>query len=61
CSGKLTVLIVAHRLSTVEKADIIAVIQEGSVVQIGTHQTLMKDSEGLYYALVSRQLLTEMS
>ncbi|PIO65166.1 ABC transporter, ATP-binding protein, partial [Teladorsagia circumcincta] len=61
CSGKLTVLIVAHRLSTVEKADIIAVIQEGSVVQIGTHQTLMEDPEGLYYALVSRQLLTEMS
>ncbi|KAK6014037.1 ABC transporter, ATP-binding protein [Ostertagia ostertagi] len=42
CSGKLTVLIVAHRLSTVEKADTIAVIQEGSVVQIGTHQSLMK-------------------
>ncbi|KAK5964602.1 hypothetical protein GCK32_001549 [Trichostrongylus colubriformis] len=61
CASKVTVLIVAHRLSTVEKADIIAVIQKGSVVQIGTHKTLMENTEGLYYALVSRQLLTEMS
>uniref|UniRef100_A0A183G9E0 ABC transporter domain-containing protein n=1 Tax=Heligmosomoides polygyrus TaxID=6339 RepID=A0A183G9E0_HELPZ len=61
CAGKHTVLIVAHRLSTVEKADTIAVIQKGSVIQIGTHGSLMEDSEGLYYSLVSRQLLTEMS
>ncbi|WKX89688.1 hypothetical protein Q1695_008939 [Nippostrongylus brasiliensis] len=61
CSGKHTVLIVAHRLSTVEKADQIVVIQQGSAVQIGTHQTLMAQPDGLYYSLVSKQLLTEMS
>ncbi|EPB73130.1 ABC transporter, ATP-binding protein [Ancylostoma ceylanicum] len=57
CAGKRTVLIVAHRLSTVERADAIAVIQKGSLVQIGTHDSLMEDTEGLYYSLISKQLL----
>ncbi|KAK6727494.1 hypothetical protein RB195_005277 [Necator americanus] len=58
CAGKRTVLIVAHRLSTVEKADLIAVIQKGSVVQIGTHSTLMNDNDGLYRSLIPKQLFT---
>ncbi|RCN46804.1 antigen peptide transporter 2 [Ancylostoma caninum] len=57
CAGKRTVLIVAHRLSTVERADAIAVIQKGSLVQIGTHESLMEETDGLYYSLISKQLL----
>ncbi|VDM67789.1 unnamed protein product [Strongylus vulgaris] len=57
CARERTVLIVAHRLSTIEKADQIAVINKGSLVQIGNHTELMKDEHGLYYSLVSKQLL----
>ncbi|KAL6729428.1 hypothetical protein Aduo_000482 [Ancylostoma duodenale] len=55
CAGKRTVVIVAHRLSTVLAADEIAVIQKGSVIQIGTHESLMEDTDGLYYSLISKQ------
>ncbi|KAM4617028.1 ABC-type oligopeptide transporter ABCB9 [Polymixia lowei] len=50
------VLVVAHRLSTVEKADNIIVIDRGCVVEQGTHSQLMA-SQGLYYKLVQRQVL----
>ncbi|XP_070690350.1 ABC-type oligopeptide transporter ABCB9 isoform X2 [Pempheris klunzingeri] len=51
-----TVLVIAHRLSTVEKADNIIVIDKGCVAEQGRHSQLMA-SEGLYYKLVQRQLL----
>ncbi|XP_059192407.1 ATP-binding cassette sub-family B member 9 [Centropristis striata] len=51
-----TVLVIAHRLSTVEKADNIIVIDKGLVVEQGSHSQLMA-SEGLYYKLVQRQVL----
>ncbi|SDJ04497.1 ATP-binding cassette, subfamily B [Pedobacter sp. ok626] len=50
-----TVIVVAHRLSTVRKADQIVVMRKGSVVEIGTHDTLMKKG-GLYYQLVASQV-----
>uniref|UniRef100_A0A1I7SNU5 ABC transporter domain-containing protein n=1 Tax=Bursaphelenchus xylophilus TaxID=6326 RepID=A0A1I7SNU5_BURXY len=55
CVGR-TVIVIAHRLSTVEKADKIFVIDKGKVVQEGNHQSLMLE-EGLYRQLVQRQLL----
>ncbi|CAJ0592093.1 unnamed protein product [Cylicocyclus nassatus] len=58
CAQGRTVLIIAHRLSTIEKADHIAVINKGSLVQTGNHAELMKDQNGLYYSLVSKQLLS---
>ncbi|KIH46179.1 ABC transporter, ATP-binding protein [Ancylostoma duodenale] len=43
CAGKRTVLIVAHRLSTVERADAIAVIQKGSLVQVESRSRIVLD------------------
>jgi subfamily B ATP-binding cassette protein MsbA len=37
-----TTLVIAHRLSTVQKADQIAVLDKGQVVEIGTHEELLK-------------------
>lgn len=51
-----TVLVIAHRLSTVERADNILVIDKGSVVEQGPHAELMARG-GLYCKLVQRQIL----
>ncbi|XP_069475738.1 ABC-type oligopeptide transporter ABCB9 [Ambystoma mexicanum] len=53
---KHTVLVVAHRLSTVEKAHHIIVLDKGCLVQQGTHKELMEKG-GLYSTLVQRQVL----
>ncbi len=53
-SGR-TALVIAHRLSTVRHADLILVLEQGRLVEQGTHDQLMK-RQGLYYYLASRQL-----
>lgn len=50
-----TVVIVAHRLSTVRHADQIIVIERGKIIETGDHQSLI-DRRGAYYRLVSNQL-----
>jgi ATP-binding cassette subfamily B protein len=50
-----TVVVVAHRLSTVKNADQIVVIDGGRVVETGNHATLIKQ-RGAYYNLVKNQL-----
>lgn len=50
-----TVVVVAHRLSTVKNADQIIVIDNGKVVEIGNHNMLI-GRKGLYYNLVKNQL-----
>lgn len=50
-----TVIIVAHRLSTVRNADHIVVLEKGEIVEQGTHQQLT-DKRGAYYHLVKDQL-----
>jgi ATP-binding cassette subfamily B protein len=50
-----TVVIVAHRLSTVKNADQIVVLADGKVQEIGTHEELIS-VRGAYYELVSNQL-----
>jgi ATP-binding cassette subfamily B protein len=53
-----TTLIIAHRLSTVIGADRVLVIDQGRVVESGSHAALMEHNEGLYRRLVERQLLS---
>jgi ATP-binding cassette subfamily B protein len=50
-----TAIIVAHRLSTVKNADNIIVLEDGSVVEQGNHETLTR-LKGKYYELVKNQL-----
>src|SRR5690606_8009192 len=50
-----TVVIVAHRLSTVKNADNVIVLEKGSVIEEGTHYDLI-DKKGTYYNLVKNQL-----
>lgn len=54
--GGRTVVLVAHRLSTVRNANLIAVMDKGMVVEQGTHDELLQNSNGVYEKLVSRQL-----
>lgn len=53
-----TVVIVAHRLSTVKNADHIVVLSNGSIVEEGTHTELVQ-KKGNYYNLVKNQLELE--
>ncbi|KAB1216822.1 ABC transporter B family member 25 [Morella rubra] len=50
-----TVLVIAHRLSTVQSADTVAVVADGQIVESGTHDELLSIG-GVYTALVRRQL-----
>ena len=50
-----TVVVVAHRLSTVKNADQILVLEKGRVIEKGNHKTLT-DKKGVYYSLVKNQL-----
>lgn len=50
-----TVIVVAHRLSTIQNADQIIVLHHGHIVEVGNHKTLM-EKKGFYYGLVSAQI-----
>jgi len=50
-----TAVVIAHRLSTVKNADQIVVLDQGKIVEVGTHQTLTR-KKGFYYNLVKNQL-----
>ncbi|KAJ1687410.1 hypothetical protein LUZ63_018800 [Rhynchospora breviuscula] len=47
-----TTIVVAHRLSTIKNADIIAVVKNGEIVEKGRHDTLMGIKDGVYASLV---------
>jgi ATP-binding cassette subfamily B (MDR/TAP) protein 1 len=52
--GNATVVVIAHRLSTIKNADMIAVVDNGSVSETGTHDELLA-KEGKYFDLVQAQ------
>ncbi len=52
----LTMIVIAHRLSTIAMADTIVVLQNGAIVEQGTHQELCL-KEGVYYELLQRQTM----
>lgn len=54
-----TVFIIAHRLSTIKNADRIAVINEGELVELGTHDELMAIENGTYKALYEMQFRSQ--
>lgn len=50
-----TVFVIAHRLSTVQNADCIVVVNDGQIVESGTHEELLAKEKGAYKALYSAQ------
>jgi ABC-type multidrug transport system fused ATPase/permease subunit len=50
-----TSLIIAHRLSTIRSADLILVMEEGKIVESGSHEELMKKKSGIYQNMVKLQ------
>ena len=50
-----TVFVIAHRLSTVVNADMIVVLNQGEIVERGTHEELLKIPNGAYAALYNAQ------
>ena len=58
--SKSTVVLVAHRLSTVINADVIAVVDQGKIVESGSHEDLMRQ-KGIYANLVKRQIAKQVN
>ena len=52
-----TSIVIAHRLATVKKADTIIVLDAGEIVEMGTHQALLKIKKGHYRNLYDAQFL----
>jgi ATP-binding cassette subfamily B multidrug efflux pump len=55
-----TAILIAHRLSTIKDVDCIYVVQEGEIVEVGTHHELIRQ-KGIYYNLYQLQSLQQRS
>jgi ABC-type multidrug transport system fused ATPase/permease subunit len=51
--GKITIIAVAHRLSTIVDADLLLALEEGKVVEVGPPQELLKDKESYFFKVNS--------
>ncbi|KAK5581953.1 hypothetical protein RB653_003534 [Dictyostelium firmibasis] len=54
-----TVVVIAHRLSTVINANTVVVINQGKIEEMGTHKELLNNPDGTYHNLVKRQLSSD--
>src|SRR4029077_15376231 len=50
-----TTFVIAHRLSTIRRAHLILLMEDGQIIERGTHEQLMSD-RGVYYGMVLRQM-----
>ena len=50
---------IAHRLATIQKADVIIVLDAGEIIEMGTHSSLLKNKEGAYSGLYKAQFLKQ--
>lgn len=50
-----TTVMVAHRLSTIQNADLISVLQDGKIIEQGDHSTLVENRNGSYFKLINLQ------
>ena len=53
--GKMTIIIISHRLSTIKDCDQIIVINKGEIVEKGSHEELY-NNKGIYYTLMEKQI-----
>lgn len=49
--GKMTIVVIAHRISTIRNADQILVLEQGQVLEQGNYQSLMKNKDSRFHAL----------
>jgi len=51
-----SVITIAHRLSTIRNADIVAVVEDGKIVEVGSYQELLNIEDGKFSRLVKQQI-----
>jgi subfamily B ATP-binding cassette protein MsbA len=56
-----TTFIIAHRLSTIRKSDRIYVLDKGKIVQVGKHEELLNEKDGIYNKLYQLQFSSQQS
>jgi len=56
-----TSIVIAHRLATIQNADIILVMDKGKIVEKGTHQELLQQENGYYKNLYEVQFTSQVS
>ncbi len=55
-SREITTVIIAHRLRTVRNCDAIAVLNDGTIIEFGSHDELMASPKGYYRRMVEKSL-----
>lgn len=56
CLGDSTVFLISHRTATLMHADLIVVLEKGSIVEMGTHEDLMRNTAGIYRRIYDIQM-----